>query len=162
MKNKKIIILILLVSLTNKISSQYLNIPDSLINNKLINVELKQDTNKTVYLFVENNMKDTVVLKSKFTLDLPMKLSHVLIYKCKVRKNDSTEVCNFGYFTLMAIDPVVKTFSNGFITIPPNKKIMLEFFRKEEDEDFDIYFSIQCLVKYKDQWFVVRKKTNKI
>ncbi len=160
MKKIVLFVFILLFFLSNKIVAQFLNIPDSLIRNELIDVELKQDSNNIIHLFVSNNMKDTVVLKSKFTLDKPT-ISCILMYKCFIGQ-DSVETCDFEELIHVEkpLTPVVRTFSNGFIKIPPNKKIILEFFREKYYDK--IYFKIQWLVKYKDWWFVVRKKTNKI
>lgn len=161
LRNKIGLIVSTLVLLSNPLKGQFINIPDSLLRDDLVSIELKQDTNNYLHLFVQNNTTDTIVLKSTFTLDNPTKLSFILIYKCENAKNDSSEFCDFGYFTQTASEPIVKKFANGFIAILPNRKAKLPFFRAEK-KDYSIYLLLQCLIKYNDKWYVTRKKTNRI
>ncbi len=160
-KSRILIILTVLMLINTNIHSQNKqNIPDSLLNNTIVNVELVKDSCGIGFL-VKNELSDTILLRSSFFVDDPAKPSHILIYYCLHDKNSNTINCDYGYATNTSIPPVVLEFFNRRVAIPPKKEIYFPLSIPSYDNS-TIFLKVQLVLLQKEKLWYERKTTNSI
>ena len=152
--------MVLLLSSFTICAQRYV-IPDSLINNNLLKLELKSDSNSLGFR-VENMTPDTLKLRSSFYIDDPTKMSYILIYYCQTDSLDEdSSKCDYGFATQYVEEPPVLTFYNRLAVMPPNASL---FFPLGISTYYggNVFLKAQMLVRHKGTGYFVQKTSNSI
>lgn len=161
MRNKnKLLLLILLMSSFTVCAQRYV-IPDSLINNNLLKLELKSESNSLGFR-VENMTPDTLELRSSFYIDDPTKMSYILIYYCQTeRLDEDSSKCDYGYATQYLEEPPVLTFYDRLAVMPPNASLFFPL-RISTYYGGNVFLKAQMMVLHKGTGYFVQKTSNSI
>lgn len=157
-RSRRRIVFVVFILINTKVFSQ--NVPDSLLNNSILNVELVKDS-CGVGFFVKNELCDTLFLRSPFFIDDPVKLSHILIYYSLNDKNNTAVNYDYGYATTMSVFPVILEFFNRKAIIPPQKRIYFPLTIPNYSNS-TVFLKLQLVLLQKDKLWYVQKTTNSI
>lgn len=143
------------------VCAQRYAIPDSLINNNLLELELKIDSNSLGFR-VENMTPDTLKLRSSFYIDDPTKMSYILIYYCQTDSlNEDSSKCEYGFATQHVEEPPVLTFYNRLAVMPPNASLFFPLGISTYYGGY-VFLKAQMLVLHRDTVYFVQKTSNSL